>query len=87
MVEIINLAIDETETINLINNNGIKPKQQYIEKRMELEMEEYPIDNITGKVYPFKLLQQIIDKTETELFVVISVGGNDVRILLDGTKM
>ena len=86
-VNIINLAVDETESINLINNNGIKPKQKYIEKRKELGMESYPIDNSTGKVFPFKLLQKIIDKEEddqhsSEIFVIVSIGGNDVRILL-----
>ena len=66
-----NFAVDEAQFSDVVN--GMTPRNIYSENRSY----PYPISD-DGKVYPLDLLQNIKNKENS--MVVLSVGGNDMRV-------
>ena len=86
---IYNFAVDESETKDILP--GKVPSHQYQYERNNEGMEGYPVDIQDGKVYPIKLVEEIVEKyPNSDNVVILSVGGNDGRVtlplLMDKTK-
>ncbi len=79
----INLALDETESKDIYN--GRKPAEMYVNKRAELNMEPYKISE-NGIFYPLEQLEKLNLSDNKPTHIVLSIGGNDVRVSLIANK-
>merc|ERR1712129_342194 len=70
--------------------HGMCPSAVYMSARKRMGLESYPIDK-NGKVIPLQIVKQMIDakkiilnvnKEQIKPTVLISIGGNDVRVML-----
>mmetsp|Transcript_59750 Transcript_59750/g.98643 ORF Transcript_59750/g.98643 Transcript_59750/m.98643 type:complete len:679 (+) Transcript_59750:31-2067(+) len=90
-VKCTNLAVDESTSDDVLY--GTNPLFVYVDARKEFGLAPYPTDkNNAGKVEPLKILKRMIDSKEVVVdvdtnthikpTVVLSIGGNDGRVLL-----
>ena len=89
-IKVTNLAVDESTSEDVLY--GMDPSWTYIDARKQYGLEPYPIDkNNYDKVCPLDIAEKLINenkininvnKNEIKPTVVLSVGGNDVRVLL-----
>ena len=88
-VRVTNLAVDEMRSIDVLD--GFVPASQYVDARVAVGLKPYPV-NAEGVVHPLHIVQQKILNTEINLVgehttVVLSIGGNDVRVPLQMGKL
>merc|ERR1712228_279313 len=92
-VKVTNLAVDESRSQDVLY--GMDPSFVYVDARKKVGLEPYPMDK-NGKVIPLEIVKNMIDKKEIILnvkkhqikpTVVLSIGGNDVRVLLYNFSM
>eukprot|EP01084_Bolivina_argentea_P188433 324387_1 len=87
-VKVSNLAVDESTSEDVLY--GVDPSWTYVDARKDCGLQPYPIDrNNDDKVAPLEIVQKMIDNQEIVISknamkpaVVLSIGGNDVRVLL-----
>ena len=94
-IKVTNLAVDESTSDDVLY--GMDPSFTYIDARKNNGLDPYPIDENDGdKVNPLLIAKQMIEKKDIKLnvaeneikpTVVLSVGGNDVRVLLFNFNM
>merc|ERR1712129_310989 len=94
-MKVTNLAVDESQSVDVLK--GMAPSVIYVKARRAEAMSAYPIDD-TGKVCPLDIIKRMVKDKELEIpadsalqiqpTVVLSVGGNDMRVhLLRGARI
>ena len=85
--------MDESTSGDVLH--GVDPSYVYINARKKERLEPYPM-NEDGKVIPLEIVKYMIDKKEIVLdvgkdqikpTVVLSIGGNDIRMMLHNINM
>jgi len=74
-----NVAVDETTTEDILY--GKNPRLEYSKERKKVGLKPYLVDK-KGYVKPLILLKKMKNNINLPTYVVLSVGGNDARILL-----